>query len=79
MFYKIGDLTSFVIFTGKYLCWSLFLTKLTPKTPNMLLHRCFLVDIGKFLRTPFYGTPSVAASAVLKKSYIPMKTSVAEA
>ena len=34
MFFKIGVLKNFVIFTGKYLCWSLFLIKLTPKTPK---------------------------------------------
>ena len=33
----------------------------------------------KFLKTHFYGTPPVAASAVLKNSYIPRKTSVSEA
>ena len=26
------------------------------------------MNIAKFLRTPFYGTPEVAAAAVLKKS-----------
>ena len=33
MFFKIGVLKNFVIFTGKYLCWSFFLIKLTLKTP----------------------------------------------
>ena len=28
MFLKIGVLKKFAIFTGKYLCWSLFLVKL---------------------------------------------------
>ena len=79
MFFKIGILKNFVIFTGKDLCWSLFLIKLSPKTPKMFQHRCFLVNIARFLRTPFFGTPPVAASAVLKNSYIPRKTSVAEA
>ena len=32
-----------------------------------------------FKNTIFYGRPSVAASAVLKNSYIPRKTSVTEA
>ena len=36
MFLKIGVLKNFVIFTGKYLCWSLFLIQLTPKTPKRL-------------------------------------------
>ena len=42
-------------------------------------HRCFLANIAKFLRTLFYGTPPVTASAVLKNSYIFRKTSVGEA
>ena len=29
---------------------------------NRLCHRCFPVNFVKFLRTPFYGTPLVAAS-----------------
>ena len=76
MFFKIGVLKNFVIFTGKYLYWRLFLIKLSPKS---LQHRYFLVNIAKFLRTPFLRKTSVAASAVLKNSYIPRKTSVAEA
>ena len=28
MFFKIGVLTNFAIFTGKHLCWSLLLIKL---------------------------------------------------
>ena len=71
VFFKIGARKNFVVFTGKYLCWSLFLIKLTLKTPKRLQHRCFLVNIAKFLRTPFFGTPPVAASVVLKNSYIP--------
>ena len=53
MFFKIGVLQNFVIFTRKYLCWSVLLIKLTPKTHKRLQHRCFLVNIAKFLRTPF--------------------------
>ena len=33
------------IFTGKYLCWSLFINK-------TLKHRYFPANIAKFLRTP---------------------------
>ena len=70
MFCKIGVLKNFVIFRGKYLCWCLFLIKLTPKTTKRLQRRCFLVNTAKY-------PPPVAASAVLKNSYIPRKTSVA--
>ena len=42
MFFKIGDLKSFAIFTGKYLSWSLFLTSCRPELqgrPATLLQR----------------------------------------
>ena len=42
-FFKIGVLKNFAIFTGKHLCWSLFLMK-------MQAFRCFLVNIAIFLR-----------------------------
>ena len=58
MFFKIGVLKNFVIFTGKYLCWSFLLIKLTPKTPKRLQYRCFLVNIERFLRTPFLRNTS---------------------
>ena len=45
---KNAVLRIFAIFTGKHLCWSLFLIKLTKKT---LQHRRFPVNIAKFLRT----------------------------
>ena len=40
-------LKNFAIFTGRHLCWSLFLIKLMD-----FRHRCFPVNIAKFLRTP---------------------------
>ena len=57
MFFKIGVLTNFAIFTGKHLCWSLFLIKL--ETFN-----CFPENKVKFfVSTYFYETPPVATSA----------------
>ena len=54
MFFKIGFLKNFAIFTGKHLYWSLFFIKLYKKeTP--VQHRSFLVNIAKFLRIPFDG------------------------
>ena len=44
MFFKIGVLKVFAIFTGKRLCWNLFLIN---------LHRCFPVNIVKILKIPF--------------------------
>ena len=47
------------IFTGKQLCWSLFLIELQASRPAILLketptqqHKCFNVNIVKFLKTP---------------------------
>ena len=42
-------LKNFAIFTGKHLCWSLFLIKFIKQR---LQHRCFPVNISKFLRIP---------------------------
>ena len=58
IFFKIGVLKKFTIFTGKLLCWSLFLMKLQAFMPATLLkkrlqHRRFPVNIAKFLRTAF--------------------------
>ena len=47
MFFKISVLQNFSILTGKHLCWSLFLIM------ESLQHRCFPVNIAKFLKTAF--------------------------
>ena len=67
MFFKTGVLKNFVTLTEKYLCWSLFLIKLTPKTPKKLQHRCLLVNIAKFLRTPFLCNTSGGCFCCFKK------------
>ena len=60
MFFKIGFLKNFAIFTGKHLGWSLFFINFMKRR---LQHRCFPVNITKFLRkASFYGTPLIAAS-----------------
>ena len=55
VFYKIVILKNFAIFTGKQLFWSLFLIKLQAfsHAKKGFQHRCFPVNIVKFLRTPF--------------------------
>ena len=45
---KKGVLKKFAYFTGKHLCWSLFLIKFIKKR---LQHWCFSVKFAKFLRT----------------------------
>ena len=54
---KKAILKHFVIFTGKHLCWGLFLNKVAShKACNFikkrLQHRYFLVNIGKCIRRP---------------------------
>ena len=67
--FKISVLKTFANFTLKHLWWSFFLIKLQFRRlailfKKKLLHRCFPVNIAKFLRTPFfYRTPLVAVSA----------------
>ena len=58
MFFKLGVLKHFPIFTGKHTCWSLYLIKLQALRPatyikNRLQHRCFSVNIAKLLRVIF--------------------------
>ena len=51
-------LRNFAKFTGKHLCQSLFFNKVAGLRPatslkKRLWHRCFPVNLAKFLRTPF--------------------------
>ena len=71
-FFKIGDLKHFTIFTGKILCWSLFLINLQAFWPATFLQlycrtltqvlSCEYCTI--FKNSFFYRTPLVAASLV---------------
>ena len=49
-----GVLKNFVIFTGKHLCWSLFLIKLQAWKfiEKSLQHWCFPLHVKKLSRTP---------------------------
>ena len=54
---KKAILKHFVIFTGKHLCWGLFLNKVAGHKAckfikKRLQHRYFLVNIGKSVRRP---------------------------
>ena len=53
---NIGVLENFANFTGEYLCWSLFFSKVAGLQLyyKTLQHRCFPVKFVKFLRTPFF-------------------------
>ena len=56
---KDGVPKNFENFTGKHLCWSLFLMKLLVQACNFikkrLHHQCFPVKFAKFLRTSFFN------------------------
>ena len=59
MYFRIGVLKNFAMFTGKHLCWSLFFNKYAGlKACNFikkrLQHRFFPVKFAKILRTPFF-------------------------
>ena len=53
---------NFANFTGKPLCWSLFLKSCRVEAWNIikmrLQHKCFSVKFAKFLRTPFLQNTS---------------------
>ena len=51
MLFKKGVLKNFAIFSGKHLCWSLFLINFIKKR---LQHRCFPANIVKFCRIAFF-------------------------
>ena len=55
---KKGVLRNFAKYTGKHLCQSLLFNKVAglrpaPSLKKILCHRCFPVNLAKFLRTPF--------------------------
>ena len=57
MFYKKAALKNLVILTGKHLCWSLFFNKNAGLQScnflkKRLQHRCFPMNIAKFVRIP---------------------------
>ena len=59
MFFEMRSLKGFTLFTGKHLCWDLFLIKLRLQLffkiflKEVPIH-VFPVDIAKFLRTAFF-------------------------
>ena len=53
VFCKNTILKNIAIFAGKHLCWSLVFNKVEKIVKMRLQHRCFSVNIVKFLRTPF--------------------------
>ena len=68
---KKGVLKNFVNFTGKHLCWSLFLIKLQAFRPAILLKKTptqvFCCEIAKILRTPILK--NICERLLRKRSY----------
>ena len=69
-YFKIGVPRNFPIFTGKYLWWSLFLTKLQFLRPATIFKRdfnagVFLWILRNFYEQLFYWTPPVASIDLL--------------
>ena len=67
IFFEIGSLKNFAIFTGKHLCWGFFLIKMQAFRPATFLKRdsntnisCGYCEI--FRSSFFWRTPPVAAS-----------------
>ena len=74
MFFKIVDARNFAIFTGKHLCWSLFLIKnnfISTLSQKRLQYRWFLSckNCEIFTNFFFYGTYLVAIFVSLIKNY----------
>ena len=64
MFFKTGVLNNFAIFTGKHLCWSLFMIKLKAWRPTTILKTMTVKQVffcESSLELFFYRTPLVAA------------------
>ena len=66
MFFKIGILKNFAIFTGKNLCWSIFLIKLQVSNPETLLKKApmqlFSCEYGGIFKISFFYRTPVTAS-----------------
>ena len=79
MFFEIGILKNFAMFTGKYLCWGLFLKKLQTFIPSTFLKRdstqVFRVDISKFLRIPISKTIGCFLTVSMIHCYMGLKVS----
>ena len=66
MLFKTGVLKNFTIFTGKYLCWSLFLMKFNKETPTQSLS----CEYREIFKNTFFNPlqPGVAFLYPLKTS-----------
>ena len=77
MFFKIGVLKNFAIFTGKHLCWTLFLVfnrlqawRPVTRPATRLWNRRFPVNIAKLLRKAFLYKTSGGCSRLPKARLI---------
>ena len=68
--WKKSALVNFTKFTGKHLCQSLFFKKLAglraaTSLKKKLRHKCFPVNLAKFLRTPYLQNTSARLLLIL--------------
>ena len=76
MYFRIGVLKNFAMFTGKHLCWGLFLINIQTSRAATLLKRdsnieVFLWICETFKNTFFYRTNPVAASGNISWTLFP--------
>ena len=73
VFYKKAVIKNFAIFTGKHLCWDLFLLKLHLKACNFikkrLQPRCLPVNIAKFLKTAIFKNINEQLPLIFDKNF----------
>ena len=80
MFFKIGVLNNFAIFTEIHLCWSLFFKKLQAKLfEKKIQHRCFSCKYREICKSSFFNKARLVVaskepmifSIYLKNEYLP--------
>ena len=69
VFRKKDVLKNFAIFTGKHLCWNLFESLQTSNfIKNRHQHKCFHVNIAKFLITPTNMQTTASETTILRNT-----------
>ena len=67
MFFEMDVFKNFAILAGKHMGWSLLIKLQAWRPAKRLQHRCFHVNIAKFLRTPFLQNTSIGCFWCFKK------------
>ena len=67
MFFEMDVFKNFAILAGKHMGWSLLIKLQAWRPAKRLQHRCFHVNIAKFLRTSFLQNTSIGYFWCFKK------------